>query len=479
LSSERIISADRRKVAMGSSKLLQMILHPEEAFALGKMYLAAREAKRLPSNPTWSFCYDMLNRVSRSFAIVIQQLPVELRNAICVFYLVLRGLDTVEDDMALDVHEKLEMLDDFAENIYKRDFTVENCGEGNYKTLMLEFNKVTEAFLSLDEVYQKVIYDITKRMGLGMAEFIPKEVKTTEEYDLYCHYVAGLVGIGLSQLFAACELEDRKFASMDELANDMGLFLQKTNIIRDYLEDIEEEPAPRMFWPKEIWGLYGEKLDDFKEPENRAEALQCLNHMITNALSHATESLEYMSQLEHKWIFRFCAIPQVMAIATLALCYNNGKVFEGVVKIRRGKTAKILTSLNSFEDLLLAFYNYAGDIAASVQPTIDPNAKNTLQICKDIQDKCQALAKHRAGKKAAPLGLGNFSAQLESSSSTFASRFALFMLAIGYATYVFGIGGVRESLGVAANAGDPTLDLIQQIIAVLCLVGMSVILVME
>jgi len=25
----------------------------------------------------------------------------------------------------------------------------------------------------------------------------------------------------------------------------MGLFLQKTNIIRDYLEDIMEEPAPR------------------------------------------------------------------------------------------------------------------------------------------------------------------------------------------------------------------------------------------
>jgi farnesyl-diphosphate farnesyltransferase len=51
----------------------------------------------------------------------------------------------------------------------------------------------------------------------------------------------------------------------------MGLFLQKTNIIRDYLEvrqcpcrvnlpvssaapqDIMEEPAPRMFWPKAVW----------------------------------------------------------------------------------------------------------------------------------------------------------------------------------------------------------------------------------
>ncbi len=32
---------------------------------------------------------------------------------------------------------------------------------------------------------------------------------------------------------------------MEDLANHMGLFLQKTNIIRDYLEDINEEPAPR------------------------------------------------------------------------------------------------------------------------------------------------------------------------------------------------------------------------------------------
>jgi phytoene/squalene synthetase len=56
---------------------------------------------------------------------------------------------------------------------------------------------------------------------------------------------------------------------MDGLANDMGLFLQKTNIIRDYLEDIVEEPQPRMFWPKEIWGQYAKSLDEFKDPQNR------------------------------------------------------------------------------------------------------------------------------------------------------------------------------------------------------------------
>jgi farnesyl-diphosphate farnesyltransferase len=35
----------------------------------------------------------------------------------------------------------------------------------------------------------------------------------------------------------------------ERLANNMGLFLQKTNIIRDYLEDVEQG---REFWPKEV-----------------------------------------------------------------------------------------------------------------------------------------------------------------------------------------------------------------------------------
>lgn len=47
------------------------------------------------------------------------------------------------------------------------------------------------------------------------------------------------------QLFAASGLELRDLAKDETLSNGMGLFLQKTNIIRDYLEDIEELPAPR------------------------------------------------------------------------------------------------------------------------------------------------------------------------------------------------------------------------------------------
>ncbi len=69
------------------------------------------------------------------------------------------------------------------------------------------------------------------------------------EYDLYCHYVAGLVGEGLSRIFSV-EIEgENVLEAATTLANSMGLVLQKTNIIRDFLEDYVDG---RTFWPKEV-----------------------------------------------------------------------------------------------------------------------------------------------------------------------------------------------------------------------------------
>jgi farnesyl-diphosphate farnesyltransferase len=48
-------------------------------------------------------------------------------------------------------------------------------------------------------------------------------------------------------------------------AYSMGLFLQKTNIIRDYREDLDDK---RRFWPKEVWSKYATDLGDFADPKN-------------------------------------------------------------------------------------------------------------------------------------------------------------------------------------------------------------------
>ena len=109
-------------------------------------------------------------------------------------------------------------------------------------------------------------------MGRGGVTPPPRQGTTTvADYNLYCYYVAGLVGEGLSRLFVSmvrvraprarvqfgCDPtptpakanEAPELAADMKLSIEMGTFLQKTNIIRDYLEDYVEG---RAFWPKEV-----------------------------------------------------------------------------------------------------------------------------------------------------------------------------------------------------------------------------------
>jgi len=48
-------------------------------------------------------------------------------------------------------------------------------------------------------------------------------VETVDDYDEYCHFVSGLIGLGLSKLFHASGAED---LAPDSLSNSMALILQ-------------------------------------------------------------------------------------------------------------------------------------------------------------------------------------------------------------------------------------------------------------
>lgn len=295
------------------------------------------------------YCYAALNKVSRSFAVVIQQLPPELRNAVCIFYLTLRGLDTVEDDMNIALPEKLHLLRQFHLNCGNEHFKLENIGDtDDYRHLVKHYYKVARAFNKLGEQYKLVIKTITQQMGEGMAHFAEHNVITTEDYNLYCYYVAGLVGHGLSSLFSASMLEDERLKNQLLMSNAMGLMLQKTNITRDYHEDLVQG---RCFWPIEIWGKYANNLKWFNQNLSQKNALTCLNEMALDALQHLPDCIQYLRLLQQKSIFRFCAIPQVMAVATLAELFNNPYVFTGVVKIRKPLAAKYMAYTNGMVDV--------------------------------------------------------------------------------------------------------------------------------
>ncbi|KAL5703157.1 squalene synthase [Ranunculus cassubicifolius] len=191
--------------------------------------------------------------------------------------------------------------------------------------------------------YQEAIEEITKRMGAGMAKFILKEIENI------CSPLANSLG----EFGVLCWNWCRELEVTKDVKKEMVLYE----------------------WARLIWR------------ENSEKAVQCLNDMVTNALLLAEDCLKYMSALRDPSIFRFCAIPQIMAIGTLALCYNNVAVFRGVVKMRRGLIAKVMDSTKSMSDVYGAFFDFACILKSKVEKK-DPNAEKTLSRIEAIQKTC-------------------------------------------------------------------------------------------
>jgi farnesyl-diphosphate farnesyltransferase len=327
------------------------------------------------------FCYAALNKVSRSFAIVINQLPEELKDPVCIFYLVLRGLDSIEDDMTYPADKRLPLLRSFHTKCREKGWNITGVGDSDdYRVLLANFDKVINLHLTMKEEYRLVIEDICEKMGNGMADYAERKVVTLLDYDHYCHYVAGLVGIGLSGLFSASGLESSTLKDQVKISNSMGLLLQKTNITRDYYEDLT---LGRSFWPKEVWGKYASQLDELMQKPDSPESLACLNDLVTDALQYVGDCIEYLNLIQDKHIFRFCAIPQVMAMATLAKIYNNPDVFTEVVKIRKGIAAVLMLHTNDMGSVRKVMQKFANDILRKLVKT-DPNYEITKERCEAI-----------------------------------------------------------------------------------------------
>lgn len=322
-------------------------------------------------------CFRFLDMTSRSFSTVIQELHPELLVPVALFYLILRGLDTVEDDMTIPLQKKDPILRNFYTIIEREGWTFDGNGpEEKDRELLVKFNVVIEEFVKVKPEYRTIIKDITKKMGDGMADYCKKaeennsDLQTVKDYDLYCHYVAGLLGEGLTRMFVESKLANPALLARPYLQESMGLFLQKTNIIRDIKEDFDDK---RRFWPKEIWSKHVDKFEDLFKPENQEKALNCGSEMVLNALAHADECLFYLAGLKEQSVFNFAAIPQAMAIATLDLVFRNPKVFRTNVKITKGQACRImLDSTQSLSKVCDTFRMYARSIHKKNTPK-DPN----------------------------------------------------------------------------------------------------------
>ena len=235
----------------------------------------------------------MLKETSRTFYIPITFLKKELKSAVASAYLIFRAIDEIEDDEQLSNDVKHDILMQVSE-LFKEPFDNEAYLNilGDTKDLLPDVAIRLEEWIdACPKEAMPIVMASANEMAIGMAKWakVNWHVQTEEDLDDYTYYVAGLVGVMLSDLWELYEDEktDR------DLAIGYGRGLQAVNILRNEDEDMDERGVS--FVPD------GWTRDDLFDYANK----------------NLAQADEYMTSLTKRSVKLFCRLPLALAHKTL------------------------------------------------------------------------------------------------------------------------------------------------------------------
>jgi phytoene synthase len=212
---------------------------------------------------SYDHCESLTRAAAANFYYGIRLLPREKRRAICAVYAFARRIDDIGDG-GIDSREKLQLLDAAA-----RSLEVMSVSDGDPVMVALadahaRFSLPIDA---LEDLIEGVRMDVT---GATYERF--------EELLGYCRRVAGSIGRLCLAIFGARtpqgtgtpegtgELERAR-----GLADDLGVAMQLTNILRDLREDSENG---RVYLPREDLARYHVSADGrYEGEEGQMDAL--------------------------------------------------------------------------------------------------------------------------------------------------------------------------------------------------------------
>jgi len=330
-----------------------------------------------------AFCTDALPGVSRTFALSIQALIPELREAICVSYLLCRIVDTVEDDrrMAPDVRGSLFDAFDLAlANAFSGDGSVGTAFEraafaaglgvsDHEKHLCYGAGAVFRTFSSLPDVQRRAIEPRVDEMSRGMRDYSERadresglRLRDLEDLEKYCYYVAGTVGELLTDLFRiSFPVGDRAQRELEARSISFGLGLQLVNILKDVAEDSLRGDC---FLPVKEAGQHGIELDNsdgfakicsakLLAPSERSKGLTLLRALSARARYHLERAEEYTllwpTALAAE-VRLFCSVPLALALATLREVEQG----DDALMPNRAPTVSRALVMRVFEDAVTA-----------------------------------------------------------------------------------------------------------------------------
>ncbi len=216
-------------------------------------------------NRTIDVNIETLKLQSRSFAIPILGLDAYLQIPIMVEYNLNKTIDTIEDSLTLEPDEKKDLIQEFCHSLsygcvsakLKRRMIALTPKDERY--VFLNYGSTIHLFNSLSVKEQELAYTQTLEMAQGMTHYFEQPIETMQDLNKYCYFVAGTVGIYLVELYNIHHpTKENNLIKQKEYALGFGRFLQKLNIIRDFMEDQCKNQGS--YWPTSIISKFEDKL---------------------------------------------------------------------------------------------------------------------------------------------------------------------------------------------------------------------------
>jgi farnesyl-diphosphate farnesyltransferase len=293
---------------------------------------------------------ELLEQVSRTFALTIPQLPLELRGVVANAYLLCRIVDTIEDEPALGAEEKRRFCRQFAAVVGGQNdaetFAAELAPRLSEGTPAAEHCLIqhTPRVIRITHAFRESQRDALERcvaiMADGMAAFQEARsglgLATVAELDRYCYCVAGVVGEMLTRLF--CDYSPAITRNRDmlmQLAVSFGQGLQMTNILKDIWEDRRRGAC---WLPRDVFRGTGFDLAELAPRPYRESFGRGVERLVGIAHAHLRNALRYTLLIPRKetGIRHFCLWAIGMALLTLRKIRRHPAFSDGAqVKISR------------------------------------------------------------------------------------------------------------------------------------------------
>lgn len=313
---------------------------------------------------------NILQEVSRTFALTIPQLPMDLPRVVGNAYLLCRIADTIEDDPSLDADLKRHFSESFIQ-VIGGDLSARSFADELHPLLSDSMLDAEKDLIGHTERVIRITHGFSERqrgalarciriMSRGMADFQQNKtlggLADLAQMDRYCYCVAGVVGEMLTELFCDYSPEiDAHRSELQKLAVSFGQGLQMTNI----LKDIWEDRARGACWlPRDVFQRVGFNLDGLAEDYEREKFSLGLSQLIGVARLHLQNALGYTLLIpgHEVGIRRFCLWALGMAVLTLRKVHANRDFTSGQqVKISRRsvKSVVLVSNLSVSNDTLL------------------------------------------------------------------------------------------------------------------------------